>query len=51
MVRSIYGKIYTLSSIPINMIKNEINSNEILVKITTISIIQNLRDYSKNKFF
>ena len=33
------------------MIKNEINSNEVLVKITAFSIIQKLRDYSKDQFF
>ena len=48
---SIDGNIYTSSSIPINMVKNEINSNEVLVKITAISIIQKLRDYSKDQFF
>ena len=48
---SIDGNIYTSSSIPINMVKNEISSNEILVKITAISIIQKLRNYSKDQFF
>ena len=45
---SISGNIYTSSSIPINMIKNEINANDIIVKITAISIIQQLRRYSKD---
>ena len=48
---SIVGNIYTSSSIPLSMIKKEINSIEILVKITAISIIQKLRNYSKDKFF
>ena len=48
---SIDGNIYTSSSIPINMVKNEISSNEILVKITAISIIQKLRNHSKDQFF
>ena len=41
---SIVGNIYTSSSIPSSMVKNEINSNDILVKITAISIIQKLRN-------
>ena len=45
---SISGNIYTSSSIPINMIKNEINANDIIVKITAISIIQQIRRYSKD---
>lgn len=48
---SIVGNIYTSSSIPTNMVKNEINSNDTLVKLTAISIIQKLEDYSKNQFF
>ena len=48
---SIAGNIYTSSSIPINMIKNEINSNDIIVKITAISIIEQLKKFSYNQFF
>ena len=47
---SILGNIYTSCSIPINMIKNEINVNDIIVKITAISIIQQLKEYS-NDFY
>lgn len=47
---SIPGNIYTSSCIPNNMIKNELNSNDIIVKITAISIIQQLRKYS-DQFF
>ena len=47
----IKGNLYTSSCIPVKMIKNELNSNEILVKITAISIIQILRKYSKDQFF
>ena len=47
---SIIGNIYTSSNIPIKMVKNEINSNDLLVKITAISIIQKLRNYS-NEFY
>lgn len=48
---SIEGNIYTSSSIPTNMIKNELNANDVLVKITAISIIQQLRTFDKNEFF
>ena len=48
---SILGNIYTSSCIPIKKIKNELNSNDIIVKITAISIIQQLRKYSKDQFF
>ena len=48
---SIIGNIYTSSSIPIKMVKNEVNSNDLLVKITAISIIQKLRNYSDKFFF
>ena len=47
---SIPGNIYTSSCIPNNMIRNEFNSNDIIVKITAISIIQQLRKYS-DQFF
>ena len=47
---SIIGNIYTSSSIPIKMVKNEVNSNDLLVKVTAISIIQKLREYS-NEFY
>lgn len=48
---SIIGNIYTSSSIPTHMIKNELNANEVIVKITAISIIQQLRKFAKNEFF
>ena len=48
---SIAGNVYTSSCIPINMIKNELNENSIIVKITAISIIQQLRQYAPNEFF
>ena len=47
---SIVGNIYTSTSIPIKMVKNEVNSNDLLVKVTAISIIQKLRNYS-NQFY
>ena len=47
---SIPGNIYTSSCIPNNMIRNELNSNDIIVKVTAISIIQQLRKYS-DQFF
>ena len=47
---SIEGNICTSSSIPIKMVKNEFSSNDKLVKITAISIIQKLREYS-NEFY
>lgn len=51
-VGSIKGNIYTSSCIPINMIENEeINNKDMIVKITAISIIQQLRKYSEDQFF
>ena len=47
---NIKGNLYTSSCIPTNMIKNEISSKDILVKLTAISIIQILVKYS-NEFF
>lgn len=43
---SIVGNIYTSCSIPIKMVKKDVNSNDLLVKVTAISIIQKLRNYS-----
>ena len=48
---SIEGNIYTSSSIPTNMIKNELNANDIIVKIAAISIVQQLRVFDKDEFF
>ena len=48
---SILGNVYTSTCIPINMIKNELNDNDILVKITAISIYEQIIKYSKNEFF
>ena len=48
---SIKGNIYTSCSIPTYMIKNELDVNDVIVKITAISIIQQLRQFAKNEFF
>ena len=48
---SIPGNIYTSSCIPLSMIKNELNNNDIIVKITAISIIQQLTMFVQNEFF
>lgn len=47
---NIKGNLYTSSCIPTKMIKNEVRSEDILVKLTAISIIQILRNYSKEFF-
>ena len=48
---SILGNLYTSTCIPKNMIKNELNSNDILVKITALSIYEQIIKYAKNEFF
>jgi biotin-(acetyl-CoA carboxylase) ligase len=47
---SILGNLYTSSCIPNNMIKNRLIDNDILVKITAISIFQQLIKYNKDAF-
>jgi biotin-(acetyl-CoA carboxylase) ligase len=47
---TIVGNLYTSSCIPENMIKNELNDNDILVKITAVSIFQQLIKYNKDAF-
>ena len=48
---SILGNLYTSTCIPKNMIKNELNSNDILVKITALSTYEQIIKYAKNEFF
>ena len=48
---SIKGNLYTSVGIPLSLIKNELNNNDIIVKITAISIMEELNRYTKNKFF
>ncbi len=47
----IIGNLYTSTGIPKNMIKNEIDSKDSIVKITAISIIQELLKINRNDFF
>jgi biotin-(acetyl-CoA carboxylase) ligase len=48
---SIKGNLYTSVGIPLSYIKNELNNNDIIVKITAISIMEELNRYTKNKYF
>ena len=48
---SIKGNLYTSVGIPLSFIKNELNNNEIIVKITAISIIEELYRYTKDQYF
>ena len=50
-IGSIKGNIYTSSCIPLSMIRNELNENDTIVKITAISIIQQLTKIKKGEFF
>lgn len=47
----ILGNLYTSTCIPISMIRNELNDNDILVKITAISIYEQIVKYVNNEFF
>lgn len=47
----IKGNLYTSTGIPLNMVRNEFSDEKIIVKITSISIIQELNKYVKNEFF
>ncbi len=47
----IKGNIYTSTCIPISMIKNEINNNDVLVKITAISIYQEIIKFAEKEFY
>ena len=48
---TIQGNLYTSTCIPKNMIKNELNDNDTLVKITALSIYEQIVKYAKNEFF
>ena len=47
----IVGNLYTSTGIPLTYIQNEFKDEKILVKITAISIIQELNKLIENKFF
>ena len=47
----ILGNLYTSTCIPISMIRNELNDKDILVKITAISIYEQIIRYAKGEFF
>ena len=47
----IKGNLYTSVGIPLNFIKNELNNNDIIVKITAISIMEELNRYIKDQYF
>ena len=47
----IVGNLYTSIGIPLNLINSDLKESKILVKITSISIIQQLNNYAKNQFF
>ena len=48
---SIKGNLYTSTGIPKNKIKNEVNNKDKIVKITAISIIQELLKLNEKEFF
>ena len=48
---SIKGNLYTSVGIPLSLIKNELNNNDIIVKITAISIMEELYRYIKGQYF
>ena len=48
---TIQGNLYTSTCIPTNMIKNELNNNDTLVKITALSIYEQIVKYAKNEFY
>ena len=48
---SIKGNLYTSVGIPLSYIKNELNNNDIIVKITAISIMEELNRYTKDQYF
>ena len=47
----IKGNLYTSTGIPLQYIKNEVNNKDIIVKITAISIIQEIIKINKDDFF
>ena len=47
----IFGNLYTLTGIPLSLINEEFKDEQIILKIATISIIQNLNKLIKNEFF
>ena len=48
---SIKGNLYTSVGIPLSFIKNELNNNDIIVKITAISIMEELNRYTKDQYY
>ena len=48
---SIKGNLYTSVGIPLSLIKNELNNNDIIVKITAISIMEELNRYTKDQYY
>ena len=48
---SIKGNLYTSVGIPLSFIKNELNNNEIIVKITAISIMEELNRYIQDQYY
>jgi BirA family biotin operon repressor/biotin-[acetyl-CoA-carboxylase] ligase len=48
---SIKGNLYTSVGIPLSFIKNELNNNDIIVRITAISIMEELNRYTKDQYF
>ena len=48
---AINGNLYTSTGIPLKYIKKELNEEKIIVKITAISIIQQLNKLVRNTFF
>lgn len=47
----IFGNLYTLIGIPLSLINEEFKDEQIILKITAISIIQQLNKINKNEFF
>lgn len=47
----IKGNLYTSTGIPMSILKNEINNKDIIVKITGISILQEMVKYNKDQIF
>ena len=48
---SIKGNLYTSFVIPLSFIKNELNNNDIIVRITAISIMEELNRFAKAQYF
>jgi hypothetical protein len=47
----IKGNLYTSTGIPMKLLKNEINNKDTVVKLTVISILQELIKYNKEEIF